>query len=65
MGEFTIEGLLPGRYAVFVQPVADGDAFSEPVPFEIVDKNIEGLVIKTATGASLTGRVVIEGAGKT
>ena len=55
---------MPGRYAVFVQPEPDADIFSEPVPFEIVDKNIDGLVIKTSTGASLAGRVVIEGADK-
>jgi hypothetical protein len=64
-GEFMIETLLPGRYAVFVQPEPDADIFSEPVPFEIVDKNIDGLVIKTSIGASLAGRVVIEDADKT
>jgi hypothetical protein len=64
-GEFSIDGLLPGRYAVFLQPEAGADGFSEPVPFEIVDKDVDGLVIKTSTGASLAGRVVIEGADKT
>lgn len=60
-GEFKIEGLLPGRYAVFVQPDQDAPANSEPVQFEISDKDIAGLVIKTLPGATLSGKVVIEG----
>lgn len=60
-GEFKVEGLLPGRYAVFVHPEQDVPSYSEPVQFQVVDKNIEGLVIKTLAGATLSGRVVIEG----
>ena len=60
-GEFKIEGLLPGRYAVFVQPDQDVPAYSEPVQFEVLDKDIDGLVIKTLPGATLSGKVVIEG----
>lgn len=60
-GEFKIEGLLPGRYAVFVQPDQDVPAYSEPVQFEVLDKDLDGLIIKTLPGATLSGRVVIEG----
>jgi protocatechuate 3,4-dioxygenase beta subunit len=60
-GEFKIEGLLPGRYAVFVQPDQDVPAYSESVQFEVLDRDIDGLVIKTLPGATLSGRVVIEG----
>jgi hypothetical protein len=60
-GEFKMEGLLPGRYAVFVQSDQDAPAYSEPVQFEISDKDIAGLVIKTLPGATLSGKVVIEG----
>jgi hypothetical protein len=60
-GEFTVEGVLPGRYAVFVEPDQDAPAFSEPVQFEVQDKDIDGIVIKTQPGATLTGKVVIEG----
>lgn len=60
-GEFKIEDLLPGRYAVFLQPDQDVPAYSEPVPFEVLDKDIEGLIIKILPGTTLSGRVVIEG----
>jgi hypothetical protein len=60
-GEFRIERLLPGRYAVFVQSEQDVPAYSEPVHFEILDQDIAGLVIKTQPGATLSGKVVIEG----
>lgn len=60
-GEFKIEDLLPGRYAVFLQPDQNVPAYSEPVPFEVLDKDIEGLVIKILPGTTLSGRVVIEG----
>lgn len=60
-GEFRIESLLPGRYAVFVQSEQDVPAYSEPVHFEILDQDIAGLVIKTQPGATLSGKVVIEG----
>jgi len=61
MGEFKIEGLLPGRYAVFVEPDQDAAAYSEPVQFEILDKDVDGLVVKTQPGASLSGKVMIDG----
>lgn len=61
IGEFKIEGLLPGRYAVFLQPDQDAPAYSEPVQFEILDKDIDGLVVKTQPGASLSGKVVFDG----
>jgi hypothetical protein len=60
-GEFNIEGLLPGRYAVFVEPDQNAPAYSEPVQFEVQDKDIDGLVIKTQAGATLSGKVMIEG----
>lgn len=60
-GEFKIEGLLPGRYAVFVQPDQNRPAYSEPVQFEILDKDIDGMIIKTQPGGSLSGKVMFEG----
>jgi hypothetical protein len=63
-GEFTLENLLPGKYSVFAQPELDAEIFSESVAFEIVDKNIEGLVIKTSTGGSLSGKIVVESGDK-
>jgi Carboxypeptidase regulatory-like domain len=60
-GEFKIENLAPGKYAVYSEPSADSDWNSEAVPFEVTDQDVEGLVIKTSRGASVSGVVVLEG----
>ncbi len=60
-GEFQIQGVLPGKYAVFAQRERDGDLYSEPVVFEISDGDVTGLVVKVWRGGSISGVVVIEG----
>ena len=60
-GEFTIENLPPGKYAVYLDSQPDSDRFSEAVRFEVIDQDVEGLLIKTSTGGSVSGVVVIEG----
>jgi hypothetical protein len=61
-GEFKIENLPPGKYAVYLDSQTDSESFSEPVRFEISDQDIEGLLIKTSQGGTASGVVVIEGA---
>jgi hypothetical protein len=60
-GEFKIENLPPGKYAVYSEPPADSDWQSEFTQFEITDRDVEGLVIKTSRGASVSGVVILEG----
>ncbi|MGH9837052.1 MAG: MSCRAMM family protein [Blastocatellia bacterium] len=60
-GEFQIQGVLPGKYAVFAQRERDGDLYSEPVVFEISDGDVTGLVVKVRRGGSISGAIVIEG----
>lgn len=60
-GEFKVENLAPGKYAVYSQPPVDADWHSEAVPFEVTDRDVEGLVIKTSKGASVSGVVILEG----
>lgn len=60
-GEFRIENLPAGKYRLFVRPLRDSDLRSDPVPFEIVDQDVSGLLVKTTKGeASLAGSVVLE-----
>ena len=42
------------------EPQEGGNVRSSPVSFQIVDRDIDGLVIKTAKGASIAGVVVLE-----
>ena len=61
-GEFQTEGLAPGRYAVFNMPGEQATEFySESSPFEIVDADVTGLVVKVKRGASVSGVIQIEG----
>jgi protocatechuate 3,4-dioxygenase beta subunit len=59
-GEFRIAGLTSGSYMVYCY---DGsDTYCEPSIFEINDADVTGIELKVSRAASLSGRVVIEGA---
>jgi protocatechuate 3,4-dioxygenase beta subunit len=63
-GEFTVEGLAPGHYAVFVSsnlPNGAGDSYSDPVTFDVADADVTGLVVKVKHGSTLSGVVAVEG----
>ncbi|MGB7923201.1 MAG: carboxypeptidase-like regulatory domain-containing protein [Pyrinomonadaceae bacterium] len=60
-GEFRIEGLTPGRFAVITDPEGRADLYGDPVAFEITDKDVTGLEVKLHRGATLSGVVTIEG----
>ncbi|HKP86268.1 MAG TPA: hypothetical protein VJZ26_09235, partial [Blastocatellia bacterium] len=59
-GEFRIEGVVPGRYAVFIYSREDSDLYSDPASFEITDADVSGIELKVGHGSSITGVVVIE-----
>jgi len=59
-GEFRLENLLPGKYAVFIAP-GDSGVRGDSVSFEVVDRDVADLVINTGKAASLSGVVVFEG----
>ncbi|HXG64211.1 MAG TPA: carboxypeptidase-like regulatory domain-containing protein [Blastocatellia bacterium] len=63
-GEFFIEGVLPGRYAVFVWHQGESDYYSEPAPFEIKDVDVSGVEVKVRRGASIIGSIIFEGGGE-
>lgn len=60
-GEFQIEDLPPGKYAIYLDSPTDPESFSEPVRFEVTNQDIEGLLIKTSKGGTASGVVVVEG----
>jgi protocatechuate 3,4-dioxygenase beta subunit len=59
-GEFRLENVLPGKYVVFIVP-GDSGVRDDSVSFEVVDRDVTDLMIKSAKGASVTGVVVFEG----
>lgn len=60
-GEFKIENLPPGKYAAYLDAQANSEHFSDPVRFEVIDQDIEGLIIRTSKGGTASGMVVVEG----
>jgi len=61
-GEFNFSSLAPGHYTV--TPTAEfygGNFYGDPVEFEVIDKDITGIEVKTVPGLSLSGVVVAEG----
>jgi hypothetical protein len=60
-GQFRLENLPPGKYAVFILPQQNIDMNSDPLPFEIVDQDVTGLILRSARGASVSGAIVLEG----
>jgi hypothetical protein len=60
-GQFRIENLLPGKYSVYMEPQMSRAFRFNPVPVEIVDKDVTGLIVKAVAGATINGVIVVEG----
>jgi hypothetical protein len=61
-GECRLDGLLPGKYMALLLIANDGPNYGyEPVPFEVVDADVNNIEIKLQQGASISGTVVVEG----
>jgi len=58
-GDFVKEGLVPGKYGVFVFS-NDSGMLGEPLAFDIIDQDVSGITVKLVQGASLSGVVVLE-----
>src|ERR1051325_1141269 len=63
-GEFVTEGLVPGKYTVFLFGDQNG-LRAKPFNFDIVDRDLTELTIKVTKGASISGIVVLENQDKT
>ncbi|HSS22262.1 MAG TPA: hypothetical protein VLL54_19480 [Pyrinomonadaceae bacterium] len=59
-GEFRVENVPPGKYWLIVLSRDNTEALIDPLPFDLVDHDVEGLVVKTKQGQTLSGSVVIE-----
>src|SRR5438045_8820621 len=67
-GEFRLDGIEPGRYAVFVwSSMAPAnlrtgpDVYSDPVPFEVADSDVTNVEIKARIGLRISGVGVLGG----
>lgn len=59
-GEFRLENVTPGKYVVFINPQPGREVRADAVPFEVIDQDVTGLLVKTLEGLTITGTVVVE-----
>jgi protocatechuate 3,4-dioxygenase beta subunit len=60
-GEFSVFGVVPGRYALLVQPEEINGLIGDPVIFDLSEGDATGLEMRVRKGASISGVAVIEG----
>ena len=60
-GEFKLHDVTPGRYTLTIVHSESGEVSGDPLNFDVVDRDIKGLEMKTKKSASLSGMVVLEG----
>lgn len=62
-GDFAVDGLMPGRYSMYL-PNQATDLRADGTVFEIVDHDVNGITIKLTKGASVLGTIVLENEDK-
>jgi len=60
-GEFRLENITPGKYVVFISPQPGSEVRADAVPFEVIDQDVTGLLLKTFKGLTITGTVILDG----
>jgi len=60
-GEFQIQSVAPGKYAVYAYTLPKSELFSDPIVYEITDVGMQGVELKLHRGGSISGSVIIEG----
>ena len=59
-GNFVATGLIPGKYGVAMFANQNTGLRIEPLTFDIIDQDVNGITVKLIQGASLSGVVVLE-----
>ena len=64
-GEFKLDGIKPGHYAVFTarnfQQTSDSERIGSPVTVDVIDSDVDDVEIKTRPGISIDGVASLEG----
>ena len=59
-GEFSVEGLTPGTYALFLSQEGTSDMRTDNTTFDVIDSDVSGITIRLIKGATIAGVVVFE-----
>ncbi len=57
-GDFAVEGLIPGKYGIFLFP--NSEVRAESISFDVIDQDVSGVIVKLTKGATLSGIVILE-----
>lgn len=60
-GELTLENVLPGKYSLFISGGDNNNLRGDAVPFEVIDRDVNDLVLKASKGSSVLGVIAFEG----
>ena len=61
-GEFSYSGFAPGRYAITANSeYYSGNFYGGPVYFDLIDKDVTGLELKTVAGLGVSGNITADG----
>lgn len=63
-GDFYTEGLIPGKYQIYLFQEMTADLRADSVSFEIIDQDVSNVTVKLTKGASLSGVIVFESEDK-
>jgi len=63
-GDFIAEGLVPGKYSIYLFPNQSNGLRVETLTFDIIDQDLSGLTVKLVQGASVSGVVVLDSENK-
>ena len=63
-GKFTLKGVTAGSYSVFAYSPTE-PKYSEPALLEVAQSDVQGVELKLVKGATVRGRILVEGASET
>jgi protocatechuate 3,4-dioxygenase beta subunit len=59
-GNFTVDGLAPGKYGVFLHPEPARVLRAEATTFDVIDGDVTGITVRLTKGSSISGVIVLE-----
>jgi protocatechuate 3,4-dioxygenase beta subunit len=59
-GEFSVEGLTPGKYALVLTQEGTSDMRTDNTTFDVIDSDVSRITIRLVKGATISGVVVLE-----
>lgn len=59
-GNFTVDGLVPGKYGVFLHPDPARVLRAEATTFDVIDGDVTGITVRLTKGSTVSGVIVLE-----